>query len=48
MDSTPGESVAMSELSVVECLCLGRDDAERDLADGLLRTGSRRRRPAAA
>ncbi|MCH0561225.1 P-loop ATPase, Sll1717 family [Streptomyces sp. MUM 16J] len=29
----------MSELSVVERLYFGRDDAERDIADGLLRTG---------
>ncbi|MCT9080317.1 P-loop ATPase, Sll1717 family [Streptomyces fulvoviolaceus] len=29
----------MSELSVVERLYFGRDDAERDLADGLLRRG---------
>jgi hypothetical protein len=30
---------AVSELSVVERLYFGRDDAERDIADGLLRTG---------
>ena len=29
----------MSELSVVERLYFGRDDAERDFADGLLRAG---------